>query len=232
MLIYALIDPRSGEIRYIGKTVRTAHRRLRRHLARCYLDEGDTHKNRWLRQLLALGIEPRIEILERCSTEDELTVAECRHIAEHRALGCRLTNSTDGGEGMTGWKHTAESIAKLRHALTGKPKSAAHRAKIIAIITGRRASDATRAKLSALRKGKNYTPRTEAYRLTMRDAKGGRPFVDQYGNRYETQKGTARQLGLQSGHINSVLKGTRRSTGGYVFCYISRPGVSELKGTE
>jgi hypothetical protein len=34
MIIYALIDPRNGDVRYVGKSHRAAHhRRLRRHLA-------------------------------------------------------------------------------------------------------------------------------------------------------------------------------------------------------
>lgn len=219
MIIYALIDPRTDQPRYIGKTMRTAHRRLRRHLSRCYLDQADTHKNRWLRQLLAAGLEPRIVVMEQCATASELAAAERRHIAEQRAAGARLTNLTPGGDGGSG-PHTAESREKIRLALTGKKKSEQHRQQIIAIITGRKASSATRALLSRIRKGKNPTPRTEAYRLTMRDAKGGRPFVDQHGNLYDTQKGAARQLDLQPGHINSVLNGSRKSTGGYVFTYL------------
>jgi hypothetical protein len=191
MLIYALIDPRDGQTRYIGKTVRTPHRRLRRHLA-----------------------------LETCNSEIALNAAEIRQIAEHRACGVRLTNATDGGEGATGWKGTAESRARLSAALKGKPKSPAHRAKVIAMVIGRKASAETKAKLSAARKGKNTTPRTEAYRITMRDAKGGRPFVDQHGTRYETQKGAARDLCLNPAHVNAVLNGTRKSTGGYVFTYL------------
>jgi len=157
MLIYALIDPRNGELRYIGKTVRTAHRRLRRHLARCYLDEAHTHKNRWLRKLLSLGLEPSIEVLERCRSEVELSAAEIRHIAEHQAHGARLTNSTSGGDGTSGWKHTASSIEKLRRALTGKPKSAIHKLRAGLASRGRRASEETRAKLSAIRAGKPWS---------------------------------------------------------------------------
>lgn len=47
MIIYALTDPRTDEIRYVGKSHRTPHRRLRRHLAPCYL-KGNTYKERWI----------------------------------------------------------------------------------------------------------------------------------------------------------------------------------------
>jgi hypothetical protein len=219
MLIYALIDPRDGQRRYIGKTMRTAHRRLRRHLARCYLDQADTHKNRWLRQLITLGLAPRIEVLEQCATAYDLAEAERRHIAEHRAAGARLTNLTPGGEGGSG-PHTAASREKIRLALTGKKKSEQHRLKIIATITGRKASEQTRAKLRAVHSARPRKPWSEEHRLAIRDGKGGKPFFDQNGNRYESQNGAARDLGLNLGHINEVLKGTRRSTGGYVFTYL------------
>jgi hypothetical protein len=220
MLIYALIDPRNGERRYIGQTTRTAHRRLRRHLARCYLDNADTHNNRWLRQLLALGLEPRIEVLERCDSLADLSAAERRHIAGHRATGARLTNLTPGGDGG-GHPHTPKSRQKIRMALTGKKKSAQHRLRVIAAVTGRKASPATRMLMSNARKGKNPHPWwTEADRLKMRDAKGGRPFVDQHGIRYETIKGAARLLGLEPGHICQVLRGKRQSHGGYTFHHL------------
>ena len=219
MLIYALVDPRDNQTRYIGKTVRTAHRRLRRHLARCYLDEADTYKNRWLRQLLALSLEPYIVVLEKCDSFDALSIAEQRYIAQYLAAGARLTNLTPGGDGGKA-KHTPESKEKIRRALTGKPKTAEHRARLGAAQKGRVASLETREKLRRVHTTRPRQPWSEESRIAISRGKGGRPFVDQYGNRYETQKGTARQLGLQPGHINSVLKGLRKSTGGYVFHYL------------
>lgn len=153
MIIYALIDPRNDKIRYIGKSQRSAHRRLRRHLAPCYLT-GDTHKERWLRVLLALNLEPRIEVLQTCETAEQLAAAERQHIARLRADGADLTNATDGGDGVGGWSHSDESKERIRRALTGKPKSPQHRARTIAAIRGRRASLQTRMLLSAMRAGK------------------------------------------------------------------------------
>jgi hypothetical protein len=61
MIIYSLIDPRSAEVRYVGQTVGPANRRLRRHLSEC---SGETHKERWIRSLAALGLAPTIEVIE------------------------------------------------------------------------------------------------------------------------------------------------------------------------
>lgn len=219
MLIYALIDPRTNERRYIGKTMRTARRRLRRHLARCYLDDADTHKNRWLRTLLAAGLEPMIEVLETCTSATALSAAERRHIAEHLARGVRLTNHTLGGDGGSG-KHTDASKAKIRAALKGKPKTAEHRARVSAGQRGRVTSLETRRKLSAAQKARVRRPVTRETRVRISRAKGGKPFEDQHGRRYETQKGAARALGINVAHINDVLHGKRKSAGGLVFRFL------------
>ena len=47
-VVYGLSDPRTNELRYVGKTTQTLHRRLLRHVAPSYLKEA-TYKNNWLR---------------------------------------------------------------------------------------------------------------------------------------------------------------------------------------
>jgi hypothetical protein len=218
--VYALIDPRDNEVRYIGKTFRSVHRRLRRHLSPCYL-KGNTHKERWLRQLIARGLEPAVVVLETCATDEELCSAERRHIAEHRTRGVRLTNATDGGDGTAGYKRTPQAIERTRRALIGKPKSAEHRLRIGRAGRGRRASESTRALLRVVRKLPR-SPLSEVHRENLSRAKGGRPFVDQHGNVYATQKGTARSLGLNVGHLNEVLHGTRTHVKGLHFRFLDR----------
>ncbi len=219
MIVYALIDPRTDRIRYVGQTVRSARRRLRRHLAPCYL-RGTTRKEKWLRDLLTDGLEPRLEILQACSTTAALDVAERQHIARLRAAGEDLTNLAPGGDGGGG-PHTPESREKIRRALTGKPKSEEHRRRSGLASRGRRASLATRALLSAQRRSRPGRPPSESERIRLSRAKGGRPFVDQHGNRYETQKAAARALGINVGHLNEVLHGRRRTVCGYTFRFVS-----------
>lgn len=157
MIVYALIDPRNRAVRYVGKSHRTARRRLRRHLAPCYL-RGHTHKERWIRRLMRLGLEPRIIVLERCSSPESLSAREIWWIARYRALGADLTNATPGGDGG-GAPHTEESKEKIRRALLGKPKTEQHRINSGLGQRGRRASAQTRAKLSAARRGRHPEPR-------------------------------------------------------------------------
>ena len=217
MTVYALVDPRDGRTRYVGKTMRTVHRRLRRHLVPCML-RGNSYKERWIRQLLSLGMEPTITVLQACTSLADLNDAERFHIARLRGLGAQLTNATAGGDGGSG-PHTEESKEKSRRALSGKPKSEEHRKRSGAARRGLRASEQTRAKLRAAH-SRPRTPLTDARRVAIARAKGGRPFVDQHGVRYETQKGAARLLGLNVGHLNEVLHGTRSHTGGFAFRFL------------
>lgn len=64
-VVYGLYDPRTGELRYIGKTVQGARRRVNGHLCDS-IRHGDTHVARWLRVLGHDGIRPAARVLENC----------------------------------------------------------------------------------------------------------------------------------------------------------------------
>lgn len=61
--IYSLIDPRTGVVRYIGKTDNTK-RRLRVHLAEAKHSNGHNHRLNWIRSLLSENLVPILIILE------------------------------------------------------------------------------------------------------------------------------------------------------------------------
>lgn len=101
--IYALVDPLEPEhIRYIGKT--RIKRRPRSHeieAKKCLWK--DTYKLRWIRKLLLENRTYNVFFLEQFpeGTEDEILFsAEIRYIAEKKQLGHKLTNATDGGDGL------------------------------------------------------------------------------------------------------------------------------------
>lgn len=121
------------------------------------------------------------QIVVRTDDEELALLAEVEQIAKLRSLGVKLTNLTDGGEGMSGFKWDAEILARRADAqrgqvrptvsakLKGVPKSAEHRANLAAAKRGVPASEATKAKMSAVRKGrpstmlgKNHTPEAKA----------------------------------------------------------------------
>ncbi len=219
MIVYALIDPRTNCVRYIGKTHRTAHRRLRRHLSTCYLG-GETHRERWLRSLVRLGLEPKIEILQECSDAQELCEAERNQIRLFRESGADLTNATAGGDGGCG-PHTAESKAKISKALSGRIRSEQQRLRIGLANRGRKATPETLAKLSAIHKSRPRKPLSEDHRNKISAAKGGIPFRDQNGRIYETKKGASRELNIDFRHLDAVLRGERKRVKGFTFTFLT-----------
>jgi len=85
-------------IRYVGKTNETLHRRLKRHLSSYYLNEK-THKANWIKSELKKGHTIIIETLDEVS-ECEWVIWEKYWIKQLKSLGFELTNGTIGGEGI------------------------------------------------------------------------------------------------------------------------------------
>lgn len=58
--------------------------------------------------------KPYVEILAKWETEQEAISHEILLIASLRDIGILLVNKTDGGDGLSGYKHTEETIKKMR----------------------------------------------------------------------------------------------------------------------
>lgn len=153
--VYALTDLSDGAIRYVGKTNYTHTERLRVHIAEA--KRGSTFPvHRWLRKHdLACGLV----ILE--ADPEDIAEAERSWIAVCRAAGDRLLNCTDGGEGMTGYRYSEESRAKMSESGKRRPPI----------------SDKTRAKLRAARLGKKMSPES---RDRLSQARTGMTFSDEH----------------------------------------------------
>jgi NUMOD3 motif-containing protein len=94
--IYALVDPRDHEIRYVGITKRTIEERLSSHIRDSFNAGTGTHKDRWIRRLRRLRLQPYT--VSVCQVRQEhWSDAERYWIRYFKDAGCRLTNSTDGG---------------------------------------------------------------------------------------------------------------------------------------
>lgn len=93
--IYALHDPRTGDVRYVGQT-KDPEARLKAHV-RDALEGDPKHVYRWIRQVLVHGLEPQMRVLAVVprSHADE---AEIQWIADLRERGADLTNGTEGGQ--------------------------------------------------------------------------------------------------------------------------------------
>lgn len=92
-VIYALVDPRTKDIRYVGKSWLGTKRSREPHYGSC---------GSWIESLQRAELMPQVEILQTLPTdtnESSLSAAEVYWIARGRQLGWPLTNLTDGGGG-------------------------------------------------------------------------------------------------------------------------------------
>lgn len=171
--IYALIDPRYGALRYVGKTVRSLQWRFRGHLNEAR-SGGKSHKNFWLRQLYNAGFQPDIVEIEIVHG-DAWIEAERFWIGYFRMIGCDLVNHTTGGESAPGWNLSEDAKRRISEGNKGKSKSPEHIAKILAgpgvfkkgqpsRNAGKKLTAETRAKISAVQKGIPKGPQAAQHR--------------------------------------------------------------------
>lgn len=91
VFIYALIDPRNNEIKYVGKT-NNVKRRFYQHLT----EDGKYKKVRWINKLLSLKIKPiMIELDEVLQCDEDFW--KTHWISLIKSWGFELLNHTNGG---------------------------------------------------------------------------------------------------------------------------------------
>jgi hypothetical protein len=157
--VYALCDPVTFEPRYIGKSI-NCEKRYWEHINGA---QKANHHNQYLARVLKkMDWKPRLLILEHGLPESELLALEMDWIAYGRRVGWRLTNMTEGGEGVSGAKPTALTRAKIGAGNRGKKMSDEAKAKLREAHLGMKASDAARAKMSASRTGIKHTAQARA----------------------------------------------------------------------
>jgi Mor family transcriptional regulator len=102
-IIYGLIDPRYGIIRYAGKSNLSLRDRFKGHIVESRNPKHNSKKVRWMRELWSLGIEPTPVLLEYNVPLSKLSKEENYFISitkeECAAFGIECVNTTQGGEG-------------------------------------------------------------------------------------------------------------------------------------
>lgn len=95
--IYALIDPITCKVRYIGRTRNSLKTRLNGHYSKC--TKRNNHKECWIYSLRAKGLKPKIRLL--CIKEgwEESHIYERSCIKRAIAFGFNLVNNDDRGAG-------------------------------------------------------------------------------------------------------------------------------------
>src|SRR5437763_1735964 len=97
--IYALVDPRDGMLRYIGKA-NDPVRRLAQHIGAVRWRIRRTRCAAWVRKLDGFGLTPTMRVLAWVDGSG-WTEAEIAYIAAAKDAGFRLVNNSIGGSGPT-----------------------------------------------------------------------------------------------------------------------------------
>lgn len=199
--IYALCEPGTRTVRYIGKS-ENLKKRFRQHLTGS--SKNRNHLGDWLR---SLSEPPVLVVLHEVAGNESWAEEERRYISCARAIGMDLVNGTDGGEGCSnptpetraaisaakkGVTHSPETRAAMSAARKGVPRgpfSPEHCAAISAARKGEKASPETRAAMSAAHMGKPGRPHLPETRAAMSAAKEGVPWSPARRAAYERRWG-------------------------------------------
>lgn len=165
--IYALIDPRTQQCRYVGKT-KNPKARMQQH-ANPKWGYG-LYRKHWVESVLASGYKPEMVVLEDVEGE-AWRESEQFWIANRKFMGASLVNGTIGGDGTSGYSHTKEAKQKLsetkvgeKNPSYGKTYSTEDRKRISESLKGIKRSDETRKKMSEVKKRENLSAETRRKR--------------------------------------------------------------------
>lgn len=195
--IYALTEPHTNEIRYVGWTI-DPQKRYVAHIQNA--SHQRNHKSNWIKGLVRAGLRPGILILE--TGNGDWQEAERWWIAHLRQNGANLTNMTDGGDGTPGLIPNAETRSKMSLSRRGRKMPPEAIAKTAAALRGRTQSPEHIARLAKTRKGKAPIPATEAAAIANR---GRRQSPEHVAKRIAPRKGIEASWRKQSRTIDDVV---------------------------
>lgn len=164
--VYGLCDPQTQELKYVGVTRETLHRRLSRHV-----NKGAKGKRvwEWIYSLVSIGVRPEIFEIEQVE-ESEWQSAERFWISYFKYIGASLVNGTSGGNGNA--SHSEDTKQRISTSLSGfkrPPFTEKHRERISEAGRGRIVSAETRHNLSIAQQKRYADPvKYEAQAQTMR----------------------------------------------------------------
>lgn len=169
--IYTLSDPRTNQVRYVGKTF-DLQMRFYQHLS-CARRNFKARVYFWIRALLKSGVSPVMEVIEVFPEDDTPSweQAERFWIETLRFYGCNLTN-LDSGDG-SGRRASMSTRLKIGAHSKKRVHSAATRAKIGASCKARM-TEAAKEHLRQVAKTLNFH-HTDEMKLHMSALKKGIP---------------------------------------------------------
>jgi hypothetical protein len=126
---------------------------------------SNKNRNPHWRNVIAKHGEPKVEVLAQWPTEEEAFEHEKFLIWCFRDMGCSMVNITNGGEGVSGYKPTQESIQKRLDSMKGYTPTEETRSKMREAhlgeknhFFGRNHSEAAKQLISDAKKANPSTP--------------------------------------------------------------------------
>ena len=239
--VYTLSDPRTGDVRYVGVT-NNPRNRFNSHMRD---NRASNHRTRWINSLVRDGLKPIMAIIDE-TDRDNWAQCEMMWIAHYRSIGCKLVNSTDGGEGATGYVHSEEQRRKIADTQRGKKYSEESRRKMsesqknrppITNESRRKMSEASRnhskesfRKIGDAHRGKKHTDETRRKMVENNTRRRAILQYDKFGNFIQKWDGVidaSKALSIQSAHIVACCKCKRKSAYGSVWRYADDPLLGE-----
>lgn len=153
--IYTLADPRTNEVKYVGKTIYSLKDRLYGHLR---IRKITSRRQNWIISLKNKGLSPVIELIDIVS-DDVWEEEEIFYISYFRFLGFVLFNVTEGGDGTKGFKWSEECRRKFIKQRTGVPRKEETKRRIRETLKGRKRPKEVGQKISIGLRGKKQTPK-------------------------------------------------------------------------
>ncbi len=131
--IYFLQDPRSNEVRYVGRSMDIENRFLEHAYPSALQRNEKLPLYRWIAKLKRMGMIPIQGVLQAFSSINDEQLNECERywIKYYRDIGSPLLNLSEGGFGCSGYKYTEEQRKRRSEQLTGRKMSEASRKKMI-----------------------------------------------------------------------------------------------------
>lgn len=203
--IYGLVCPLTKGIRYVGMSYRVKDR-LFDHLYNAEHGE-DTHKSRWIKILLKQGLKPRLIILDVVLNEYR-GEREKEWIRILKESGADLTNSSEGGIGNLGWKHTEKTKEIIRARSAGFRHTEESIEKMRRVKKGHPVDQKTRDAVSRANKGRILTQeQKDAISKRMK----GRVFKDEWKKKISDAKKGVPCPEWQKEHLRILNTGKRHS---------------------
>lgn len=175
ILIYALADPSTGRVRYIGLT-RDINRRLSQHRLG---KSSNKHLNHWIKLIQY----PIVIELSTCETEYMADRLERYFIAQFRQTHSDLINIANGGEGGQNMsEETKKKLSLIRRSQPRRTLSQTHKDNISKALKGR--PNPNPKGFVAINKSRTGIPLTLEHKTRISESLKGRKYTPETIERY------------------------------------------------